>query len=72
MVGGALGFGEMLKSLIPQLALTIAMLMVGVTNPLIMVPVLLGGGLLQGLRKQGQLTTKTRTSVVENMVQPNV
>lgn len=69
LVGGALGFGEMLKSLIPQLALTIAMLMVGVTNPLIMVPVLLGGGLLQGLRKQGQLTTKTRTSVVENMVQ---
>jgi len=67
LVGGTMGFGEMMKSLGPQIALVIGMILVGLTNPFILVPVLLGSGILQGLLKQGKATTKTREKVIEAM-----
>ena len=66
-VGGTMGFGEMMKSLGPQIVLVIGMIALGVTNPFIMIPVLLGGGILQGVLKQGKVTAKTREKVVEAM-----
>ena len=67
LVGGTMGFGEMMKSLGPQIALVIGMILVGLTNPFIFVPVLLASGILQGLLKQGKATAKTREKVVEAM-----
>ncbi|MDZ4180669.1 MAG: dynamin family protein [Coriobacteriia bacterium] len=66
-VGGAMGFKEMLKSLGPQIALIVGMIVLGVTNPFILIPALFGGGILQGLLKQDAVTEKSRSEVVEAM-----
>ena len=66
-VGGSMGFGEMVKSLGPHILVTLGMLLVGWSNPFILIPVLLGGGVVQGIWKQDKHTGKVREKVVEAM-----
>jgi len=68
LVGANLGFKEMLKSLAPQMGLLVAMLLVGLSNPLTWIPVLLVAGLVQGLLKAKSSADKIKAKVVEGMI----
>jgi len=59
LVGGVLGYKEMLKSLIPSFGVALALAIVGITNPLLLIGALLGAGTIQGF-----LSTKTATKKV--------
>jgi len=59
LLGGMLGYKEMLKSLIPAFGVTLGLMLVGLTNPLVFVGALLGAGALQGV-----LSTKSATRKV--------
>ena len=67
MVGGTLGSKEMLKSLVPNVALGLGMILLGITSPFILIPVLLGAGFLQGLYRADQLAKSTKRAVAEEM-----
>ncbi len=67
VVGGTMGFSEMLKSLGPQIALVVGMILLGFTNPFVLIPVLLGGGAVQGFLKQGAMTNKVKMKVAEDL-----
>lgn len=67
MVGGTMGSKEMLKSLVPNIALGLGMILLGITNPFILIPVLLTAGFLQGLYKADQLGKATKLRVGEEM-----
>ncbi len=67
VVGGTMGFREMLKSLVPQIALGLGMLLIGITNPWIFIPVLLGGSAVQGFLKQGAVTNKIKMGVAKEL-----
>lgn len=69
VVGTTLGMNEMLKSLIPQIGIVIAMILLGFTNPLILIPTLLASGTVQtmfGLKGQ---TEKIKTLISEKVQQ---
>ncbi len=59
LVGGVLGYKEMLKSLIPSFGVAIALAIVGVTNPFLLIGALLGAGTVQGF-----LSTKSATKKI--------
>ena len=64
-IGATLGYGEMLKSLIPQIGITlITTLLVGF-NPLILIPAMLAGGFVQGLLKQDGIAEKVKEKTGE-------
>lgn len=67
LVGGTLGFKEMLKSLGPQIALVIGLLTIGVTNPITIIPVLIGAGILQLVLKANTVGDKIKTKIVEGI-----
>ncbi|MCB9660511.1 MAG: dynamin family protein [Sandaracinaceae bacterium] len=67
LVGGTLGFKEMMKSLGPQIALIAGMFALGLTNPITMIPVLVAGGVLQGVLKGGQITDKVKSKIAEQL-----
>jgi len=67
MVGGTMGSKEMLKSLVPNLALGVGMILLGITNPFVLIPALLAAGLLQGLFKAQQVTQSTKRRVADEM-----
>ena len=54
------GFKGLLKSILPQLGVGIAMLILGVTNPWIMLPVLLGTGGISAFFSNSKLEEKLR------------
>jgi len=67
LVGGAMGYQEMAKSLIPQILLVVTMLMVGFTNPLTIIPALLVAGIAQGLWKAKGTTSQVVSKVAQEM-----
>lgn len=67
MVGGILGFKEMMKSLGPQIALVVGMMILGITNPIIFIGALLAAGTLQGFLKQASITEATKKKVGEEL-----
>lgn len=77
LVGSTLGFKEMLKSLGPQIALVVAAIVLGLTNPLFLIPMLLGGGAIQAMLKGKKIledlkkkaSTEIATKLREDAVQ---
>jgi len=67
LVGGTMGFKEMIKSLGPQIALVVGMYIVGITNPFIFIGALLAAGAFQGFLKQSSITAQTKKKVAEEM-----
>ena len=67
LVGGALGFKEMLKSLGPQIAIGIGMLVLGFTNPITIIPVLIAAGILQLVLKANTVSNKIKNKIVEGI-----
>ncbi|MEH2192649.1 MAG: dynamin family protein [Nostoc sp.] len=59
-VGAVFGYQEMAKAIIPQLALTVGVVILGVTNPLLIFGAMAGGGLIQGF-----LTTKSTNNRIK-------
>jgi GTPase SAR1 family protein len=67
LVGGAMGYQEMAKSLIPQILLVVTMIMVGFTNPITIIPALLVAGIAQGIWKAKGTTSQVVTKVAQEM-----
>jgi GTPase SAR1 family protein len=67
VVGGTMGFKEMLKSLGPQIALIVVAIVAGITNPFILIPLMLGGSAVQGFLKQGAVTNKIKMGVAKEL-----
>lgn len=65
LVGATLGAREMLGSILPQVALAVVLGVIGFTNPLLWIPLLLGAGGLQAFLGQEKVTKKTVQKVVE-------
>ncbi len=64
--GARFGFKGLAGSILVQAAIFgVLHLILGVTNPWILVPALLGGGLLTGLFQAGSLTTKAKAKIGE-------
>lgn len=68
-LGATFGYKEVIKSILPQLALTIATTIIVGTNPLVLIPVLLTGGLVQGLFKMKGMNEKIKTEVGEKYIE---
>ncbi|HPS31123.1 MAG TPA: dynamin family protein [bacterium] len=64
-VGATMGSKEMLKSLVPNIALALGAILIGITNPFILIPMLLGAGFVQGLLKASSVTDNTKIKVAE-------
>jgi hypothetical protein len=67
LVGATLGYKEMLKSLGPQIALVIVGVFVIGLNPLLILPLLIGAGVLQGYLQAGSLTKTVTQKVAANL-----
>lgn len=67
-IGLTFGYKEMLKSLIPQLAIGVGVILVAGVNPWILIPALLSGGFVQGLIKVGATNEKIKKKVSEEYV----
>lgn len=67
-VGAVFGYQEMLKSLIPQIGLAIGAILLGLTNPWIFIPLLMGGGLVQGIWKMKSTNDKVKQTVASEYV----
>jgi GTPase SAR1 family protein len=65
LVGATMGGKEMIKSLLPNIALAFTAILLGLTNPFILIPMLLGAGFFQGLLKAGSVTENTKKKVAE-------
>ena len=68
-VGGAMGFRDMLYSLIPQLAIGIGMIAIGIINPLVFIGVLFGAGVMQGFLRQGAITKQIKRKAAKHLAQ---
>jgi hypothetical protein len=62
-IGATFGFNEMLKSMIPQLAIVATTVILFGWNPLILIPAMLAGGGIQGLFKAKATNKKIRDEV---------
>lgn len=67
LVGGMLGFKEMLKSLIPNIAIVVAMVLLGVANPFVLIAALLAAGSIQGLISTKSLTKDFRAKIGQEL-----
>lgn len=67
-MGAVFGYQEMLKSIIPQIALTIGAILLGFTNPFILVPILMTGGLVQGYFKMKSTNNKVKETVAKEYI----
>ncbi|TVQ45915.1 MAG: GTP-binding protein [Gloeocapsa sp. DLM2.Bin57] len=67
-VGAVFGYQEMLKSIIPQIALAFGALLLGLTSPWVLVPLLMGGGLVQGLFKMQSTNNKVKEAVAKEYI----
>lgn len=68
MMGGMFGYGEMIKNILPSIGIIIGSLIVGITNPWILVALLFTGGTVQGMLKLKSVTTKIKDKVVEDYI----
>ena len=62
-IGATFGYQEMLKSIIPQLALSIGTIILVGLNPWVLFPVMAGGGVIQGF-----ITSKSTSHKVKEEV----
>ena len=62
-LGATFGFNEMLKSIIPQLAITIVTVALVGWNPFILIPAILLGGGVQAIFKTNAINQKIRDAV---------
>ncbi len=69
LVGGAMGYKEMLKSLGPQIAIVVVGIGLLGLNPLLIIPVLLGGGMLQGYLKKSKTMKEARKKIGEALAE---
>ncbi len=68
MLGGMFGYQEMLKSILPSIGIVIAGIIVGVTNPWILIAALMAGGTVQGWFKTMSMTKQVKNKVVDDYV----
>ena len=64
-MGAIFGYEEMLKSLLPQIVLGIAAITLVGTNPLLLIPIMTGGGVIQGMLKTNGTNAKLKLAVAE-------
>ena len=67
LVGGMLGMKEMVVSLLPNIVLSVGMLLLGVTNPLVLIGALFAAGSLQGVLRVGSMTKEIRSKVAKEL-----
>jgi uncharacterized protein YoxC len=58
-----MGFKEMAKSIVPQVALGVALIMAGITNPFILLAALFTGGFINGIIKIGKLNDEVKRKI---------
>lgn len=66
-VGATLGTQEMLKSLGPAIAIMIGSILIGITNPVILIGMLFAGGFVQSLLKAEKIASKIKNSTAEKI-----
>jgi GTPase SAR1 family protein len=66
-VGATMGTMEMLKSLGPAMAILIGSLLLGITNPFVLIGLLFGGGFLQSFLKAKDIASKIKMSTAEKL-----
>jgi len=69
MLGSMLGYKEMLKSLIPAFGVTLGLMLLGFTNPLVFIGALLGAGALQGVLSSQSATRKIVETTADTLAQ---
>ncbi len=67
-MGAVFGYQEMLKSIIPQIALFFGALFLGFTNPFVLIPLLMGGGLVQGIFKMKGTNKQVKEAVAKEYI----
>jgi len=67
LVGATLGFKEMAKSLVPQIALVMGAIFLGFFNPFVLIPLLLSGGVIQGMFSMKKAGEKIKCAVGEKI-----
>lgn len=67
-IGFTFGYQEMLKSLIPQLAIGVGTILLAGFNPWVLIPALLSGGLIQALMKVGATNENIKKKVCEKYI----
>lgn len=65
MTGGLFGYKEMLKNLIPYIGILVVSLIIGLTNPFVLIGLLFGGGFVQGLLKLDSIKKRVRDKMAE-------
>jgi ribosome biogenesis GTPase A len=67
-VGAVFGYQEMLKSILPQIGLAIGAILLGFTSPWVLIPLLMGGGLVQGIWKMKSTNDKVKQTVAKEYI----
>lgn len=67
-VGAVFGYQEMLKSILPQLGLAIGAIILGFTSPWVLIPLLMGGGLVQGILKMKATNNQVKQTVAKEYI----
>jgi GTPase SAR1 family protein len=67
-IGAVFGFEEMLKSIIPQIAIVIGTVALAGLNPFILIPAMTVGGLVQGALKMKSSNDKIKKAVTQEFV----
>lgn len=69
IVGAVFGYQEMLKSIIPQIGLAVGAILLGFTNPFVFIPILMGGGLVQGIFKMKSTNNKVKQTIAQKYIE---
>ncbi len=64
-IGATFGYKEMLKSLIPQIAIVVTTTLIAGFNPWVLIPAILAGGFVQGLIKMNGTNEQVKKKVSE-------
>ncbi|EDX74232.1 Dynamin family protein [Coleofasciculus chthonoplastes PCC 7420] len=67
-LGAVFGYEEMLKSILPQLAIGIATVVLVGFNPWVLIPAMMAGGMIQGMFKMKSTNEKIKKVVVQEYV----
>ncbi len=67
IVGGTLGMNEMIKTLLPNIAVGLVVILLGVVNPFVLIPALLATGSITAMFSMGKLGEKIKVKVGESI-----
>lgn len=67
-LGAVFGYEEMLKSILPQLAIGITTILLVGLNPWVLIPAMMAGGMIQGVFKMKSTNEKIKKVVVQEYV----